>query len=155
MRVSVWAGVSGASISNFRSYQALIALSLHSCWPNLPFSNSSTHLYFTFFYFVFSFVPNLSPCLVAFMHPFPPCISLKSHSIFVLSVILFFPVFPLFLSSLLLFDGHFHYINTPSFPPSYPDNHKGPTRTRGRRQDSQSNRSSDQWALYIATVTPK
>lgn len=44
---------------------------------------------------------------------------------------------------------------SPSLPPSYPDNHGGPTRTRGRRQDSQSNRSSDQRALYIATVTPQ
>ena len=44
---------------------------------------------------------------------------------------------------------------SPFLPTSYPDNHGGPTRTRGRRQDSQSNRSSDQRALYIATVTPQ
>lgn len=158
----VWAGVSGASISNFRSYHPLIVClkelrsTPHPCWPILC---GKTH----------------PVCLLLFspLNPFflkSTCLTMCC--LFNASIILsltqvtcrFFipsPLFSSFLSSVtcfFFFHGHFHHINSPhhpSVPLFFPDNHRGPTRTRGRRQDSQSNRSSDQRALYIATVTPK
>lgn len=121
---SVWAGVSGASTSNFRSYHPLIVC-LKEVFSSLVFSSS----------------PYSSWLILPSFHSFTYC---YCHPPFSSSYLLSCPCSPLSVTPA-----------SPTLPSSYPDNHRGPTRTRGRRQDSQSNRSSDQWALYIATVTPK
>lgn len=168
----VWAGVSGATISNFRSYHPLIVClkevfsclvlssSPYSYWPNFPSSSSSAlsncHPPPPFFLVISSLVPVFSSRPSYVLSFFPTSSSSNSHSISFASLIPLFP--PLVLPALTCFSWSFslHQYNAPQPPPSsYPDNHRGPTGTRGWRQDSQSNRSSDQWALYIATVTPK
>lgn len=113
----VWAGVSGASISNFRSYHPLIVClkevfsslvfpSPHSCWPVLPFYNSST--YFTppvlLFFSSLLFFLSLSLHVMSFSCIFslPPFYS--NPILFFIPSPLFFP---LFLSSVTCFSWSF------------------------------------------------
>lgn len=141
---SVWAGVSGASTTNFRSYRLLIVW-LKEFFSSLVFSSlflqARPHVFQTVVIIPLFYSSSLFPSgavLLSSSH-LPSCVFLLLHPsvsvrCFSWSFLLhqYFPTNP----PIVLATG-------------------GPKRTGGRRPDSRSNRSSDQWTLYIATVTPK